>query len=115
MDTRDPVKMTEETPVSRRPRRTFTPEQKAEAVRLVHETGNLSQVARDLDLSRSSLVQWVQQAEIDAGDGPTGALTTEERKELARLKRENRTLRMERDFLKKAAAFFAKETDRPSS
>ena len=115
MDTRDPVKMTEETPVSRRPRRTFTPEQKAEAVRLVHETGNLSQVARDLDLGRSSLVEWVRQAEIDAGDGPAGALTTEERKELARLKRENRTLRMERDFLKKAAAFFAKETDQPSS
>ena len=81
----------------------------------MHETGNLSQVARDLDLGRSSLVEWVRQAEIDAGDGPTGALTTEERKELARLKRENRTLRMERDFLKKAAAFFAKETDQPSS
>lgn len=107
--------MTEETPVSRRPRRTFTREQKAEAVRLVHETGNLSQVARDLDLCRSSLVHWVRQAEIDSGDSPTGALTTEERRELTRLKRENRTLRMERDFLKKAAAFFAKETDQPSS
>lgn len=114
MDTRNPVRMTEETSVSRRPRRTFTAEQKAEAVRLVHETGNLTQVARDLDLTRSSLVAWVQQAEIDAGAGPDGALTTEERKEVARLKRENRTLRMERDFLKKAAAFFAKETDRPS-
>ena len=115
MDTRDPVKMTEESLVSRRPRRTFTPEQKAEAVRLVRETGNVSQVARDLDVGRSSLIQWVQQAEIDAGEGPAGALTTEERNELARLKRENRTLRMERDFLKKAAAFFAKETDRPTS
>ena len=107
--------MASEESMSKRPRRKFTAEQKAEAVRLVKQTGNLSQVARDLDLSRSALVRWVRQAEIDAGQGPEGALTTEERKELARLKRENRTLRLERDFLKKAAAFFAKENDPPSS
>lgn len=101
--------------MSRRPRRKYTPEQRAEAVRLVKEVGNLTQVARDLDLSRSALVRWVQQAEIDAGQGPEGALTTEEKEELRRLRRENRTLRMERDFLKKAAAFFAKENDPPSS
>ena len=101
--------------MSKRPRRSFTPEQKAEAVRLVKELGNVSQVARDLDLSRSALVRWVRQAEVDAGQGPEGALTTEEKKELARLKREVRTLRQERDFLKKAAAFFAKENDPPSS
>jgi len=107
--------MTEEDSVPQRPRRTYTAEQKAEAVRLAQETGNISQVARDLDLTRSSLVKWIRQAEIDAGQGPEGALTTEERKEMARLKRENRTLRMERDFLKKAAAFFAKESDPRSS
>ena len=101
--------------MSQRPRRTFTVEQKAEAVRLARETGDISQVARDLDLNRSSLVNWMGQAEIDAGQGPGGALRTDEQKELVRLKRENRTLRMERDFLKTAAAFFAKENDRPSS
>jgi transposase-like protein len=52
----------------------------------------------------------VLQAQTDAGTGPAGALTTEEREELRRLRRENTTLRMEREILKKAAAFFAKET-----
>jgi len=106
--------MAEEDSVTRKPRRTFTPEQKAEAVRLAEEVGNVTQVARDLGIHRSSLVQWMQQAQIDAGQGPEGALTTDEKKELAALRRENRTLRMERDFLKKAAAFFAKESDPPT-
>lgn len=98
-----------------RKRRRFTKEQKAEAVRLVREVGSIKQVARDLDLPDSSVWNWVKQAEIDEGKGPEGALTTDELEELRRLRRENRTLRMERDFLKKAAAFFAKDTDRPSS
>lgn len=98
--------------MTRRARRSFSAEQKAEAVRLAKEVGNLSQVARDLDIGRSSLVAWVRQAAVDAGEGPGGALTTEEKAELTRLRRENRTLRMERDFLKKAAAFFAAEEDR---
>lgn len=98
----------------RRARRTYTPEQKADAVRLVHETGNLAKVARDLDLTESSLRNWVKQAEIDDGRGPEGALTSEERKELTRLRRQVRTLEMERDFAKKAAAFFAKDLDRPT-
>lgn len=98
-----------------RKRRKFSPEQKADAVRLVRESGNLSQVSRDLDLTPSVLHKWVKQAEIDAGRGPKGALTSEERAELQRLRRENRILQMERDFLKKAAAFFAKESDQPSS
>ena len=99
----------------RRKRRKYTPEQKAEAVELVRKTGNLAQVARDLDLTDSSLRYWYKQAEIDDGRGPEGALTTEELEELRKLRREVKTLRMERDFLKKAAAFFAKEQDRPSS
>jgi transposase len=96
----------------RRNRRKYTPEQKADAVRMVHEAGNLSKVARDLDLTESSLRNWVKQAEIDAGRGPEGALTSEEREELRRLRRQVHTLEMERDFAKKAAAFFAKDLDR---
>ncbi len=101
--------------MARRQRRTYTKEQKADAVQLVREVGNLSQVARDLDLTQSCLRSWVKQADIDDGKGPDGALTSEELAELRRLRRENRTLKQERDFLKKAAAFFAKEQDRPSS
>ena len=96
----------------RRNRRKYTAEQKADAVRMVHEVGNLSRVARDLDLTESSLRNWVKQAEIDAGRGPEGALTSEEREELRRLRRQVHTLEMERDFAKKAAAFFAKDLDR---
>ena len=99
----------------KRKRRKFTDEQKADAVRLAKEVGSIAQVARDLDLTESALRNWVQQAAVDEGKGPEGALTTEEKEELRRLRRENRTLRMERDFLKKAATFFAKEQDRPSS
>ena len=93
-----------------RKRRAFTNEFKAEAVRLVRESGkSVPTVARELDLTETALRSWVRQAEIDAGRGTPGALTTEEREELGRLRRENRTLRMERDILKKATAFFAKE------
>jgi len=68
----------------------------------------MAQVARDLDVVASCLARWVAQARADRTKGKTG-LTSEERAELARLKREVRELRMERDILKKAAAFFAKE------
>ena len=101
--------------MSKRKRRKFTPEQKADAVRLVREVGSIGQVARDLDLTDSALRQWVKQAAIGEGNGPEGALTTEEKEELRRLRRENHILKQERDFLKKAATFFAKEQDRPSS
>ena len=70
--------------------------------------------ARDLDLTETSLRSWVKQADVDEGRGPEGALTSEEREELRRLRRENRTLQLERDFAKKAAAFFAKDLDRPT-
>ena len=101
--------------MAKRKRRKFTDEQKADAVRLVRQVGSVPQVARDLDLTETALRSWVKQADIDDGHGVEGALTTEEMEELRRLRRENRTLKMERDFLKKAAAFFAKEQDRPSS
>src|SRR5262245_14487293 len=96
--------------MAKRKRRAFTTEFKAQAVRIVRESGKpVGTVARELDLTETALRSWVRQAEIDAGSGTTGALTTAEREELGRLRRENRTLRMERDILKKATAFFAKE------
>lgn len=96
--------------MSRRKRRKFTPEQKAQAVRIVRESGKpIRQVAKDLDVPESSLSRWVQQAGVDAQQDPDGPLTSEERAELARVRREVRVLRQERDFLKKAAAFFAKD------
>jgi len=101
--------------MSSKKRRQFTAEQKADAVRLVKQVGSMSQVARDLGLAPSVLYNWVQQAEVDAGRGSEGALTTAEKKELQQLRREVHTLKLERDFLKKAAAFFAKDTDRSSS
>jgi len=101
--------------MARRKRRKFTAEQKADAVRLVRETGNLTEVARNLDLTRSALDSWVRQADVDDGKGPADALTSDEKAELARLRRQVRTLQMERDFLKKATAFFAKEQDQASS
>ena len=93
----------------KRPRRAFTEEFKVGAVRLVLDEGKtIAQVARDLDLSANSVATWVSQARADRSKGKTG-LTTEERGELVRLRKENRELRMEREILKKAAAFFAKE------
>ncbi len=100
--------------MARRKRRQFTAEQKAEAVELVKQVGNLSQVARDLDLNRALLRRWVAEAETEAGQNTGEAPTAEELKELRRLRRENKTLRMERDFLKKAAAFFAEDSKRSS-
>ena len=93
-----------------RSRRRFTKEYKAEVVELIVKEGRaLSEVCRELDLHESPERRWVQQAEIDAGRGPAGALTTEERQELSALRREVRQLRMEREILKKATVLFAKE------
>ena len=93
----------------RRPRRRFDDEFKAQAVRLVLDEGkSIPSVARDLDLTESNLRVWVGRAEADRTHGRTG-LTTTEREELARLRKENRILREEREILKKAAAFFATE------
>ena len=91
-------------------RRAFTKEFKAQTVRLVRDSGkSIGAIARELDLGETAVRSWVRQAEIDGGRGRPGALTTDERKEFTRLRQEVRTLRMERDILKKATAFFAKE------
>jgi transposase len=93
----------------RRARRSFTDEFKADAVRLVRSGKTVPQVARELDLTETALREWVRRAEADAGERQD-VLTTEERQELARLRRENKQLRQEREILKAAATFFAKES-----
>ena len=97
--------------MGRRHRRSFSPEFKAEAVRLC-KLGDrtIGKVAKDLDLTETALRVWVKQAEIDAGQGPPGALTTAEREELTKLRAQVKRLEMERDILKKATAVFAKES-----
>jgi transposase len=95
----------------KRKRRKYSDEFKREAVRLVREgDGNVSQVARELDVTLSALRQWVKQDEVHRGKGAPEALTTQEREELRRLRCRVRTLEEEREILKKAAAFFAKES-----
>lgn len=94
----------------RRPRRQFSEEFKEGAVRLVLEEGKtVGAVARELDLTASALRLWVQQARAERTQGKSG-LMKEEREELTRLRKENRVLQEERDILKKAAAFFAKQS-----
>ena len=98
-----------EPPQPRRPRRRFDEEFKEQAVRLVlDQSKSIGAAARDLDLTESSLRKWVERARADRGKGKAGVLTTVEREELGRLRKEVRELRTERDILKKAAAFFAK-------
>jgi len=93
----------------RRPRRSFTDEYKTEVVQLCCTSGkSIAEVARDLGLGETAVRRWVAQAEIDAGRRP--GLTTEEHAELVALRKENRVLREERDILRRATVFFAKET-----
>jgi len=104
------TRMDQEQDKKRRARRSFTDEFKAGAVRLVlDEQKTIAEVARDLDVHGSLLGTWVKHARADRTKGKTG-LTTAEREELSKLKKEVRELRMERDLLKKAAAFFARES-----
>jgi transposase len=92
-------------------RRSFTPEFKAEIVGLCQRGDrSVGQVAGDFDLTETAVREWVRQAERDAGTRHDGGLTTEERAELAQLRRENRRLREDVEILKRATAFFAKET-----
>ena len=92
-----------------RRRRSFTPEFKAEIVERCRQGDrSVGRVAKDFDLTETAVRAWVHQAETDAGDRP--GLTTEEREELTRLRRENRRLREDNETLKRATAFFARET-----
>jgi transposase len=92
-----------------RQRRSFTPEFKAEIVELCRSgERSIGQVARDFDLTETNVRNWVKQAEIDQGERP--GLTTEEREELTKLRRENRSLREDVEILKRATAFFTEET-----
>ena len=94
----------------KRTRRSFTDEFKAGAIRLVLEEGKtVGAAARDLDLTESSLRNWVEQARADRTKGKTGLMTAE-REELVRLRKELRVVQEEREILKKAAAFFAKQS-----
>src|SRR5213083_1790957 len=94
---------------TKRPRRSFTKAFKAEVVELVRQPGNTAaSVARDLDLTETAVREWVRQVDVD--EGRRDGLTSAEQEELVRLRRENRVLREERDILKRATAFFARET-----
>jgi transposase len=88
----------------------YPPEFRAEAVAMVRSGRPFREVAAALGMNEQSLRNWVQQADLDQGKRQDG-LTSEEREELRQLRRENARLRQERDFLKRAAAFFAKETN----
>ncbi len=89
----------------------YPPAFRAEAVALARTSGKgIPQLAQELGISEQALRGWMKRTDIDAGRGPTGELPSAEREELRRLRRENQVLRQERESLKKAAAFFAKET-----
>ena len=93
-----------------RPRRSFTAEFKAEIVELCQRGDrSVGQVAKDFDLTETAVREWLKQAERDAGTHTDG-LTTSEKDELAQLRRDNRRLREDVEILKRATAFFAKET-----
>lgn len=94
----------------RRKRRKFTSEFKADVVRLCQAGGeSTGEVCRRLQLTETSVRNWVRQAVTDEVGGTPDALSTSEREELTQLRRDNKHLKMEREILKKAAAFFAKE------
>ena len=95
---------------AKRKRRAFTPEFKADAVRLCHVGDrSIAQVAKDLDLTETALREWVARAAVDAGKAAPPSLTSTEREELQKLRRDTKRLLVEREILKKAAAFFARE------
>ena len=96
----------------KRQRRKFSAEYKAETVRLIQRSGkSIGQIALELGIGETALRRWVEQAEVEAGRGPEGVLKRSEREELVELRRENRRLRLEREILKKATAFFARESE----
>ena len=96
--------------MARRKRRKFTAQFKSDAVRLVTAGKTIAEVTEQFDLTETALRGWVKRAETDAGKGQPGALTTAERAELIELRKRLKRAEMERDILKKATAFFAKES-----
>ncbi len=101
--------------MARRKRRVFTSAYNAEVVDVIRASGqSIGAVARDLGPTETAVSDWVQQAEVDGGRGPSGALTTAEPEELTQLRRRVKTLETERDMLKEATAFFAMESERGS-
>lgn len=98
--------------MAKRKRRVFTDEQKAEAVKIALNADKpMAHVARDLDVAVSVLRSWIKQARIDERADPNGPLTSDERVELTKLRRERKQLELENAFLKKASAFFAKQVE----
>ena len=102
-----------------RKRRSYTEEFKAGVVKMIRRGDRtIGQICKEMDLTESAVRRWVEKANAadphvavkTATGEPTGPLTKDERAELERLRRENRTLEMEREILKKATAFFAKES-----
>lgn len=97
--------------MANRKRRYFTQKFKDDAALLVTSgSKTFNEVVKQFDLTETALREWVKRAEIDAGKGPPGALTTAERAELVELRKRLKRVEMERDILKKATAFFAKES-----
>jgi transposase len=93
-----------------RTRPPYPPQFRRQAIELLRSGTPLKEVAVELGVSQQTLRNWRRQGDVDAGHGE--GLTTDEREELRRLRRENRRLQQEREILKAAAAFFARETDR---
>ena len=94
-----------------RRRRSFSEEFKRDVVNLVLDEGrSVGEVSRELDLTETAVRRWVDQAKVDRGIEKSTKLTIDERAELRKLRAENRRLRMEREILKKATAFFARES-----
>ena len=98
--------------MGKRARRKFSDEFKAETVRLVRESGkSVGKVSQQLGLTETAVRRWVDQSTARVSPAAIGLLTIDERAELEQLRRDVRTLRMEREILKKATAFFAKESE----
>lgn len=98
--------------MSKKSRRVYTDEFKADAVRLLEEEGYaLSEASRRLGVDRSCLARWRRERRAEAAPEPRPASADERDAELRRLREEVRKLRMEREILKKAAAFFANESN----
>ena len=93
-----------------RPPRVYPPEFRQKILELIRSGRRGNAVAKQFNVSRQTVSNWVKQADLDAGQRTDG-LTTDERRELVQLRRENKRLRMEQEILSKAAAWFARETN----